>query len=467
MKINFRKFFCQFVKGFLYKLFDCQRYEKEPEKLEIPEPKYIEVKICLDSGLLAGNYCPVSKIEWKRFIAGTEPKEICDIHKKVEPKPKKYPKVVPFCQVDIMGGFIGDFQWTYYQSPKEAKEKWNQTLERYRKLGVGRIKFFVWCADPHPTNKYIKDICPYLKIDEDSWIYDLSRWDERWFESYIAFLKLLKEKDLKPLVCAFMARYGDTPFKVGHNVNSVSGIYDKEARKYQIKLINRLLRIERNIFGEDHEIHFEIMNEPHHDGTDRTVHAVADFHRDIYLQSNLKDEVKLINLYLDCHNEASLAHFTGSVCPKCGYQFDFIGKPKRQVQVIEHGYSIPENLDERFDAFLLSGWNPPSCLWLGGDGGSGDKMGLAKGYALYNSGGKIIWRQGDANQIYQLCYEALKKAIEKKKEIGFQLAHFETLQKDREWPLREDFSEERILWARVKAMTKAVNDVLGSYKMDI
>jgi len=68
LKINFRKFFCRrlFRRGsFLYRLADCVRYERP-------------VLICLDSGLLASQYCP--NREWREFIAGTEPKETCRAH---------------------------------------------------------------------------------------------------------------------------------------------------------------------------------------------------------------------------------------------------------------------------------------------------------------------------------------------------------------------------------------------------
>jgi penicillin-binding protein 1A len=44
-----------------------------------PDTGLVEVKVCTESGLLPTQYCPESKDEI--FIAGTEPKQFCDIHK--------------------------------------------------------------------------------------------------------------------------------------------------------------------------------------------------------------------------------------------------------------------------------------------------------------------------------------------------------------------------------------------------
>ncbi len=50
-----------------------------PKEFKRPDTGLVEVKICTESGLIPTQHCPESKEEL--FIAGTEPKQFCDIHK--------------------------------------------------------------------------------------------------------------------------------------------------------------------------------------------------------------------------------------------------------------------------------------------------------------------------------------------------------------------------------------------------
>jgi hypothetical protein len=361
----------------------------------------------------------------------------------------------PELQDDIMGGFIGDFQRLYYKDKKAAIKKWSRYFKHLRKLNYSRVKFFVTQNDPHPSNAYMFHISPFQRDDKGRFI--LNKHEPLWIESYRAWLKLMRKYKLLPLACHYMARYGFYPFRF--NVNGCRGFYDPKAFKYQTRLSKRLLRIEKDIFGDDHIIHAEFINEPSHYGQDKPGHTIADWHRDMYLA--LKDFLTLENLYFDNHSEYTYAHFVGSKCPKCGKRFDFIGGPKRRVQIIQHGFSIPENLETgNFDHYLTSGWTPPSGFWLGGDGGAGELKHLAKGHALYmphDGDYKMIWRQGNPAQTYNLYYKAFLSAMRKGKKVGAQPAHFETLQATaREWPMKEDFSADRIRWARLEAVRDAL-----------
>jgi penicillin-binding protein 1A len=49
-----------------------------------PEKELIDIEICADSGLLTTFWCPEDSVEWQIFIEGQEPKDICDVHNKVE-----------------------------------------------------------------------------------------------------------------------------------------------------------------------------------------------------------------------------------------------------------------------------------------------------------------------------------------------------------------------------------------------
>jgi len=48
-----------------------------------PDKELIDVEVCAESDLLTTFWCPEESIEWKIFIEGEEPEDICDIHNKV------------------------------------------------------------------------------------------------------------------------------------------------------------------------------------------------------------------------------------------------------------------------------------------------------------------------------------------------------------------------------------------------
>ncbi len=49
-----------------------------------PDRELIDIKVCAESNLLPSFWCPEETIEWKIFIEGEQPTEICNIHNKVE-----------------------------------------------------------------------------------------------------------------------------------------------------------------------------------------------------------------------------------------------------------------------------------------------------------------------------------------------------------------------------------------------
>ena len=53
-----------------------------------PEPIYVKVFVCKDSGLLPNKYCPVKVLE--EFEFGDEPRETCEVHQVPKPKPCSY-----------------------------------------------------------------------------------------------------------------------------------------------------------------------------------------------------------------------------------------------------------------------------------------------------------------------------------------------------------------------------------------
>jgi hypothetical protein len=374
-----------------------------------------------------------------------------------------YPEPSKRVQIDGMGIFCGWFMpywWEGGDTRKWIIEQAELLFARYRETGVNVINFFLWLYDEHPSNAYMAHITPWER--DDNGVFDLSKRDNKWYDGLNCFLELMRIGGIEPLPCHFMARYGFLPFS--KNRNGVSGFYDPRATPFQNKLINDVTLLQATRWQSPKA---RMMNEPNHAGQDDKLHLIADKHRDWYLQTHLKRYVALEDLFFDSStSEGVYAHFVGSKCPKCGYQFGYIGGNTRRIQVVNHGYSIPQNLAEKgFSRFLGSNWNPPSGYWLGGDAGAGDLKHLAEGHALYmpyGAGWKMIWRQGSPEQTYQMCKKAFQAAKEAKKNTGVQITHFETLQgEERRWPLKEDFRKNKILWARVKAAVDAEKEVYG------
>ena len=83
------------------------------------DKELIDIKICTVSNLLATLWCPEETSEWKIFVEGKEPKDICDIHNKVEVPDVVGLKVEEakalFEDLNFMVEEINDFDDTYNQ----------------------------------------------------------------------------------------------------------------------------------------------------------------------------------------------------------------------------------------------------------------------------------------------------------------------------------------------------------------
>ena len=286
----------------------------------------------------------------------------------------------------------------------------------------------------------------------------LNQFNQKWFKGYRAWMKLLKETGNTPLACAFMSRYCGLPFE--KNINGVRGFWHLKALRFQVRFVSRIIQIEMSVFGKDHKPKFRMINEPAHNGNHEMLHVIADWHLEIYLLSKLGKFVELKNLFFcsgEC--EGAHAHFVERhKCPKCrpgetygdGYFGGHFGDI-REVQIINHGYSLEENIGDELYHYLGSAWRPPACLWCGGDGGAGPYMNIAKGHALYDDKGRMLWRQGNAVQTGRLVKKLYAEAKRHRKYVGYQITFFESLQG---WPFIENFKRKNIHWARVMACVR-------------
>jgi hypothetical protein len=188
MAINFRRWLCSLTKkgAWLYRACDCRRYE--PAEPDVPEVVY--VSICETSGLRTNPYCPVMSI--KPFVKGTEPTETCAVHTEPPPPPviRDYHLACSCYNLLTARGDVPKFIQTIAANGATACrfflcETWGESTEaplQPFKL-VGR-----W------TGGYDGADVP---------IYDLTAWNEEYFNRLIFILNEMKAAKLIPHLVFF------------------------------------------------------------------------------------------------------------------------------------------------------------------------------------------------------------------------------------------------------------------------
>ena len=182
---------------------------------ETPEPKYVEVKVCIDSGMLAGNYCPISQIEKRKFLAGEEPTEVCNIHKKPEPKIKRLkdnpkPDWMPRMICAILGIHTKKFD------SKEIED----VIFMIAQYGVDYLRIFLpgWGGEGR--------LLPFKK-DSESGKFDLNRPNQE----YDLAIKELRDICHKHHIKLYGDLFDQCQYtKIWHafknNINDIRNIYD-------------------------------------------------------------------------------------------------------------------------------------------------------------------------------------------------------------------------------------------------
>ena len=119
------------------------------KEFDRPDTGLVEVKVCTESGLIPTQYCPESKEEI--FIAGTEPKQFCDIHKFEE---ERNEDLVRKLQDSMM---IEDFDVNYDAAP-EMDNDLLQDLEDQ----IGRERDNVFGSDDQSGSSSGNNVNPLL-----------------------------------------------------------------------------------------------------------------------------------------------------------------------------------------------------------------------------------------------------------------------------------------------------------------
>ena len=202
---------------------------------ETPEPKYVEVKVCIDSGMLAGNYCPISQIEKRKFLAGEEPTEVCNIHKKPEPKIKRLkdnpkPEWMPrmYCAVlDIHCRRFDkkDLEWFFFNLGR---------------CGVDYIRIFL------PGWGEKGQLLPF-KMDEDKGAFDLNKPNEEYDLAVKEVVNIAHYHHIKIHGELFdQCQYNQEWNAFRNNVNNIRNIYDYRPHAIEFwkhQWIDRWLRV--------------------------------------------------------------------------------------------------------------------------------------------------------------------------------------------------------------------------------
>lgn len=174
----------------------------------------VSVDVCQESELLPNKpWCPEKS---KDFVAGSEPKEVCLIHKdpgiQDNPKPAWMPRMV-MAVLDIAS------RWTNY-----SLEVVDTFAELCGRSGVDYIRTFYGWDEP-VTGEMLPMKTPFSKAEGSDSHFDLDRWDE----SYDASLRRLRDILGKYHVKIWFDLFDNCgaewcPWE--KNVNGVTGIYD-------------------------------------------------------------------------------------------------------------------------------------------------------------------------------------------------------------------------------------------------
>src|SRR4030043_310540 len=200
-----------------------------------PDKELIDIKICTVSNLLATLWCPEETSEWKIFVEGKEPKDICDIHNKVEVPDVVGLKVEEakalFEDLNFVVEEINDFDDTYNQgivfkqNPEagtilESLEGEKLSITLY--VSKGLKTFIMPDMEGMELNKATK-LIEDLELVIDSIIYDFS--DTQPLDKITKHYPPLDSMVSKSTGGTLYVRKGETPESL---IPDVAGLTEKE-----------------------------------------------------------------------------------------------------------------------------------------------------------------------------------------------------------------------------------------------
>lgn len=422
-----------------------------PDPPDPPDPiiEYVERSVCLESGLLEHIYCPPETVTRKKFVEGTEPTTWCDFHKKPPDPPFVYPEVIE----DIHAGFLGIYLWYLVEgwNPADdliATEELAKTLHEVRIRQIGTIDFFLWASDGKPEHKHFNRKTPYLPLT--GYKFDLSKWQDRYFELFEKFVIECKKIGLRPAPHLFMDRYDYGPFE--NNINGVRRFWTDVAFPYQAAFAEKICQILDKYFDN---YWIKPINEAAHRGGQDMFHRIGDWHRDIW-EDVLSKHMRIKYLILDSSmSEGVFMHLIDVTdCPKPYYEGEEHGNekydrkyPNKSILPEAHSVSTKESLldDDTMMGIENSRWRR---LKFHGDGSYLGNWQL----------GNTSFRQGDVAEVYEMAFYLYGRAKHKNKQAIYAIFPMESFDMSGiGW--KENYTVDHIFWDRLDALVRAWKDV--------
>ena len=318
-----------------------------------PEKIKVKVEICVDTKDRANPYCPnVALVEmWEDEVPDKE----CSVHKKPDPQPDKWTGEVcsetfklprKYCLHTVVktfdtkpglcpahitpaykskvaylqGHFLDWFNefrsncWAGGNAQIDYEYQMQDVLIELRKRRFKYADGFGWISNGKKEHKHLNYKAPWAWLYKDGKrVFDLTKWDERYWELFERFLRIFKNVGVEWIMCLFMREmYCCLPFD--KNVNGVCGFWSPEARPYQIAYARKVCETYKKVYGTNYKPTIKIANEMMHRGKCQKFHDIMEFHADIFFDG-LCDFITL--------NE-TIADYTGS--EGCGAELLELGK---------------------------------------------------------------------------------------------------------------------------------------------
>jgi len=350
------------------------------------------------------------------------------------------------------------------------RERLRRVLERTRKEGVNKINPFAYLSSGDDiTHFHLNPKTPWRwKVEDGKRIWDLQKWQRRYWFLFRDFNKLCAECGTYPQWQVTEWGYGFAPFE--SNEQGIKSFWDKKALRYQIRYARKILRITKRIIRRKLDPDFiprwTPMNESRNpwkygnaEKRHEFAHVLAEWHQDIFEAVKKKGLSDIEHLMIDCTlAERPIAHLvtwmpSEKACHICKQEWDNWNNKEygRKLRVVVHQKSIVDDVPQEAGTFLRS-WGHKKTSE---DGSSNKKC---KGPRFLGTN----YRVGNPKQVYEYCKHVFTMAKSINAEWHHGLFPMETSEKTPdERGLQQAYTVEKIHWRRFKEAIRAEKEVYG------
>lgn len=318
---------------------------------------------------------------------------------------------------------------------------WDRLLKKIRRrLEINRITTFAYSVE----NKGLyNDFTPWEKKG-NRWYLD--RLNKTYWQKYMEWLRLFKDRKMRLNIVAFPGAYGEIPFK--RNFNEVHSLLDQKALGFQKKYLRKLCRRANRILGDNWTL--RLSNEM------GGRHETGKRHQEWYLA--IEGLLPIDRIISDnSHSDYPSAY----LCEEFGKE-----EWNRRIWIEDHAFSIIEHLWYRggegspiWEIVLGSGWKKfilssdgSTCIDENGNFHSPDDPSpkyCPQGYRVPGTG----FVNSDKQQMFQFCKQAWTDARRAGKKLIIADLPMEVLILNEDGILEEDYS--RLNFGRLRKLKRA------------